>query len=234
MNRRIVSMPVQNTAACTIHSRANEPQPSNGSPRNPYCRTSAYGMSAGKSLSSTTFSAADARYVWIPYQATAMSPRMIAGTFAPSTPNDARQITGYGTPVTWLGFATRLQKTCTMPMPTSNASSTCQLDRPSMNRLPAVTYPPTLCTSDIQNAKMLYEPQVCFFRGARSSFVRRGSYCGFAVVARRETVSVITNSSCPRMWCEQPGPAVLRPHDANRISFPRSLGVDEQPRVPGQ
>jgi hypothetical protein len=44
-------------------------------------------------------------------------------------------------------------------MPTSNETSTCQLDRPSAKRLPAVTYPPTLCTSDIQNAKMLYEPQ---------------------------------------------------------------------------
>ena len=60
-------------------------------------------------------------------------------------------------------------------MPTSNAISTCQLASPSANRLPAVTYPPTLCTSDIQNAKMLYEPQVCFRSGARSSLVNRGS-----------------------------------------------------------
>ncbi len=35
---------------------------------------------------------------------------MIAGMFAPRTPNTLRQITGYGTPVTWLGLATRLQK----------------------------------------------------------------------------------------------------------------------------
>ena len=46
----------------------------------------------------------------MPYQATAIRPRMMAGTFAPSTPNAARLITGYGTPVTWLGLATRLQK----------------------------------------------------------------------------------------------------------------------------
>ena len=46
----------------------------------------------------------------MPYQATAIRPRMMAGTLAPSTPNTDRQITGYGTPVTWLGLATRLQK----------------------------------------------------------------------------------------------------------------------------
>ena len=40
-----------------------------------------------------------------------MQPRMIAGMFAPRTPKMARLITGYGTPVTWLGLATRLQKT---------------------------------------------------------------------------------------------------------------------------
>jgi hypothetical protein len=100
---------------------------------------------------------------------------MIAGMFAPLTPNTLRQMTGYGTPVACDGFATRLQKKCTMPMPTSSEISTCQLARPSANRLPAVTYPPTECTSDIQNAKMLYEPQLCFLSGARSSLVRRGS-----------------------------------------------------------
>ena len=36
--------------------------------------------------------------------------RMTAGTFAPSTPNAVRQITGYGTPATWLGLATRLHR----------------------------------------------------------------------------------------------------------------------------
>ena len=46
----------------------------------------------------------------MPYQATAISPRMIAGMFAPSTPNDIREITGYGMPVAWLGRATRLQR----------------------------------------------------------------------------------------------------------------------------
>ncbi len=46
----------------------------------------------------------------MPYQATAIRPRMIAGTFAPSTPKTLRQITGYGTPVSCDGFATRLQK----------------------------------------------------------------------------------------------------------------------------
>jgi hypothetical protein len=33
---------------------------------------------------------------------------MIAGMFAPSTPNATREITGYGVPVAWLGRATRL------------------------------------------------------------------------------------------------------------------------------
>ncbi|XQU68672.1 hypothetical protein OJJOAM_001403 [Cupriavidus sp. H18C1] len=74
----------------------------------------------------------------MPYHATAIRPRITAGMLAPSTPNEARQITGYGVPVTWLGLATRLQKNCTMTMPTSSAASTCQLVRPSANRLPAV------------------------------------------------------------------------------------------------
>ena len=39
-----------------------------------------------------------------------MSPRMIAGMFAPFTPKIARLITGYGTPVIWLGFATRFRR----------------------------------------------------------------------------------------------------------------------------
>ena len=63
---------------------------------------------------------------------------MIAGMFAPRTPKIARLITGYGTPVTWLGFATRLQKTLTITMPTISEISTCQLAMPSANRLPAV------------------------------------------------------------------------------------------------
>ena len=75
----------------------------------------------------------------MPYQATAIRPRMMAGMFAPSTPNALRQMTGYGTPVAWLGRATRLQRKYTIVMPTSSATSTCQPARPSANRLPAVT-----------------------------------------------------------------------------------------------
>ena len=108
-----------------------------------------------------------------------MQPRMIAGMFAPRTPKMARLITGYGTPVTWLGFATRLQNTITMPIPMINDTSTCHDAIPRLNNAPAVTYPPTLCTSDIQNAKMLYEPHVCFRNGARSGFANRSSYPGF-------------------------------------------------------
>jgi hypothetical protein len=48
--------------------------------------------------------------VWMPYQATAIAPRMMAGTFAPRTPKTVRQIAGYGTPVSCDGLATRLQK----------------------------------------------------------------------------------------------------------------------------
>ena len=103
---------------------------------------------------------------------------MIAGMLAPSTPKTDRQITGNGTPVRWLGFATRLQKNSTMEMPTMRQMKTCQLVSPSAKRLPAVTYPPTLCTSDIQNAKMLYQDQFWSRSGARSSLVRRGWYHG--------------------------------------------------------
>src|ERR1700761_1701873 len=66
-----------------------------------------------------------------------------------------------------------------MTMPATRAISTCQLWMPRANSDPAVTYPPTLCTSDIQNAKMLYEDQVCFDSGARSTLVRAGSYPSF-------------------------------------------------------
>ena len=59
--------------------------------------------------------------------------------FAPRTPKMARLITGYGTPVTWLGLATRLQNTFTMAMPTISATSTCQLAMPEREQAPAVT-----------------------------------------------------------------------------------------------
>ncbi len=75
----------------------------------------------------------------MPYQATAMSPRMMAGTLAPSTPNTERQMTGNGTPVRWQGLATRLQKNSTMEMPTMRQMNTCQLVRPRANSEPAVT-----------------------------------------------------------------------------------------------
>ena len=68
-----------------------------------------------------------------------MQPRMMAGMLAPRTPKIARLITGYGTPVTWLGLATRLQNAMTMRMPTTRDTSTCQLAMPSENRAPAVT-----------------------------------------------------------------------------------------------
>jgi hypothetical protein len=61
MNLRIVSMPVQKTAACSTQSTAYVHQPSKGRPRKPYWLTSAYGMRSGKSLSTTMSSAAEAR-----------------------------------------------------------------------------------------------------------------------------------------------------------------------------
>src|SRR6478735_6287913 len=103
----------------------------------------------------------------MPYQATAINPRMIAVMFTPNTNND-----------------------------------------------PAVTYPPTLCTSDIQNAKKLYEVHVCLRSGARSSLVNRGAYPGLITPAparcswcpsatlpeppepEEVVVSVISNSRC--------------------------------------
>ncbi|MGF6937554.1 hypothetical protein OKW41_006716 [Paraburkholderia sp. UCT70] len=75
----------------------------------------------------------------MPYHATAIRPRITAGTFAPSTPKVARHATGYGTPFSWLGFAIRLHSTFTSVMPISSDTSTCQLVRPSANRLPANT-----------------------------------------------------------------------------------------------
>ena len=66
----------------------------------------------------------------MPYQATAISPRMIAGMFAPNTPNEIRDATGYGVPVAWLGRATRLHRKYTIVIPTSNAISTCHAARP--------------------------------------------------------------------------------------------------------
>ena len=64
---------------------------------------------------------------------------MMAGRFAPCTPKMARLITGYGTPVTWDGFATRLQNTITIKIPITNDTNTCQLAIPSENNAPAVT-----------------------------------------------------------------------------------------------
>ena len=45
----------------------------------------------------------------MPYQATAIKPRMMAGMFAPSTPNTVRQITGC-TPVTFQQLAAGFQR----------------------------------------------------------------------------------------------------------------------------
>jgi mRNA-degrading endonuclease toxin of MazEF toxin-antitoxin module len=64
---------------------------------------------------------------------------MMAGMLAPLTPKLNREATGYGTAATCDGLATRLQKNCTMQMPTIRQMKTCQLVRPSANRLPAVT-----------------------------------------------------------------------------------------------
>lgn len=75
----------------------------------------------------------------MPYHAIAISPRITAGTLAPSTPNVARHATGYGTPICWLGRAIRLHSRFTIVMPTISAISTCQLVSPSANRLPANT-----------------------------------------------------------------------------------------------
>ncbi len=76
-----------------------------------------------------------ARKVCTPYQAIAMTP----GMFAPLMPKIARFTTGYGTPVFWLGLATRFAKTWTMTMPTTRATSTCQAAMPRANSEPAVT-----------------------------------------------------------------------------------------------
>ncbi|SKS27068.1 Uncharacterised protein [Mycobacteroides abscessus subsp. abscessus] len=75
----------------------------------------------------------------MPYQATAMRPRITAGRLAPRTPNAMRAVTGYGTPVCWEGRATRLHSQYTATMPTSRASSTCEAEMPSAKRLPAKT-----------------------------------------------------------------------------------------------
>src|SRR6476661_7184543 len=134
----------------------------------------------------------------MPYQATAINPRMIAGMFAPNTPNEIRDATGYGVPVACDGRATRLHRKYTIVIPTNNAISTCHAANPNANRLPAVTYPPTLCTSDIQNAKKLYDFHVCFFSGARSSFVNRGAYPGLITPAPAACSGVMSCSETCR------------------------------------
>ena len=48
-----------------------------------------------------TFSAMEARKVWMPYQAIATAPRTSAGKLAPQMPHDIRETTGYGAPVSW-------------------------------------------------------------------------------------------------------------------------------------
>lgn len=136
MNFLMASMPIQNRAPCATHRIAYEIQPSADSPRNE-CSSSP--AEAGMNFRKMMLSDCAARNVCTPYQAIAMRPRMIAGTFAPSTPNTARLITGYGTPVRWEGLATRLAKTWTIRMPTTRAMSTCQLAMPSAKSEPAVT-----------------------------------------------------------------------------------------------
>lgn len=96
-------------------------QPSAGCPTNPCCPLSAHGVTPGQSLTASSTSELEARYVWIPYHATAINPRMMAGTLAPSTPKGMRAATGYGVSVAWLGLATRLHRKYTMTMPTSSA-----------------------------------------------------------------------------------------------------------------
>ena len=94
MNLRMASMPCQNTKACNTHMTMKATQPSADRPTKPCCDTSAYGARLGNMCSASTMKAAEARYVCTPYQATAISPRMIAGMLAPSTPKDARHTTG--------------------------------------------------------------------------------------------------------------------------------------------
>src|ERR1700712_6045277 len=110
MNLRMDSIPRQKTIACATHMIMKAIQPSVDRPANPCSDLSAHGASPGQILTASSTRALDARNVWMPYHATAMSPRMMAGTLAPSTPNTDRQITGYGTPAVCDGLATRLQK----------------------------------------------------------------------------------------------------------------------------
>jgi hypothetical protein len=91
-------------------------------------------------------------------------------------------------------------------MPTTKQTSTRQLLSPSAKRLPAVMYPPTLCTSDIQNANVLYEPQVWRNSGVRSSMVTRGSYPGLITPAPTGCPAASTMSSCP---AEAPGGSTM-------------------------
>ena len=133
MNLRIDSIPRQNTIACAIHMIPNPIQPSNDNPANPYCAVSAYGANPGHNLIANNTNATDARYVWMPYQATAINPRMIAGMFAPNTPNEIRDATGYGVPVACDGRATRLHRKYTIVIPTNNAISTCHAANPNAN-----------------------------------------------------------------------------------------------------
>ena len=55
--------------------------------------------------------------------------------------------------------------------PAISEIKTCHPARPSEKSVPAKIYPPALCTSDIQKAKMLYQLQVCW-EGMRSLLAR--------------------------------------------------------------
>src|ERR1700709_2246662 len=99
MNFRIDSIPRQKTIAWATHMIMNAIQPRVERPANPCSDLSAHGASPGQILMASSTRALDARNVWMPYQATAIRPRMMAGTLAPRTPNGIREATGEGGPV---------------------------------------------------------------------------------------------------------------------------------------
>ena len=105
---RTASMPRQRTASWAAHSARKPSQPMTDRPRNVEVPKSAV---PGATLTSRSMTAADARKVWIPYQATATIARRMAGMLAPYTPNEIRAKTGNGTPTRCPATPIRLLKT---------------------------------------------------------------------------------------------------------------------------
>jgi hypothetical protein len=91
----------------------------------------------------------------MPNQPQATTARSIAGTLAPTVPNDERTSTGNGTPYFVPGCALRRIGTSTMTLPRPMVKSACFQLIPSAMRPPASMYVGMQCAMEIQSAAKL-------------------------------------------------------------------------------